>query len=318
MAQNYMLIDGNSLGHYFNNAKQLSIGEMQVQAIYGFLRGLRAEIASFQNYQPVVLWDGASWRKMMLSSYKENREKRETKNEIRMQEMKDGYKAQVPYIKKALRFLGIPQVWSINMEADDLGAILTDRYVAGGSKIILLTGDKDWLQLVGPGVVWKDFINNRLVTVKNFEEFTGCADVRQFVEVKALAGDMGDNVAGVGGIGQKGAVEFIKQYGSVANFTNGVILDKTIDLKDVPKKYRRLVEDEEKTITFSRNLALMDLRTKARPAPLNLQVDKGTPDALKFHRFCELLLFKSITKDFDEWMRAFPHFRELQSDPLAA
>jgi 5'-3' exonuclease len=306
---NYMLIDGNSLGHFYNNAKPLSIGEIQVQSIYGMLKAIRSQIAGFQDYQPVVLWDGASWRKLMFAEYKENRDRKETKNEIRMQEMKDAYKKQVPYIKKALRFLGIPQVWSLNMEADDLGAILTDRYTKTGSRVILLTGDKDWLQLVGPGVVWKDFANDRLVTQKTFAEFTGVKTVREFVEVKALCGDQGDNVAGVGGIGEKGAIEFINQYGSVANFTNGVILDKTISLKGVPKKYRNLVEDEDKAITFSRNLALVDLRTTVRPAPQALEVDKGTPDAEKFRQFCEILLFKSFLKDFDEWISVFPAFR---------
>jgi 5'-3' exonuclease len=234
-----------------------------------------------------------------------------------MQDMKDAYKVQVPYIKKALRFLGIPQVWALNMEADDLGAILTDRYTKTNSKIILVTGDKDWLQLVGPGVVWKDPINDRLITTKTFEEFTGVSTVRQFVEVKALAGDMGDNVAGVGGIGQKGAVDFIKEYGSFASFSNMAILEKSIDLKKLPKKYRDLIENEDKAITFSRNIDLMDLRTTVRPAPVNLQVDKGAPDKEKLRQFCELLLFKSILKDFDEWCSVFPAFREQQL-PLAA
>jgi 5'-3' exonuclease len=310
MSKNYMLVDGNSLGHFHNNAARLSIGEMQVQAIFGFLRALRQQVANYQNYTPVVLWDGASWRKLMFAAYKENRDKKETKNEVKMQAMKDAYKLQVPYIKKALRFLGIPQVWALNMEADDLGAILTDRYTASGAKIILLTGDKDWLQLVGPGVVWRDFANDRLVNEKNFAEFTGVDTIRQFIEVKALAGDMGDNIAGVGGIGQKGAVDFIKEYGSVANFTNGCILEKSIDVSKLPKKYRNLVEDEDKAITFNRNIDLMDLRTTMRPAPVNLQIDKGTPDKEKFQTFCDLLLFKSITQEFEEWLRVFPHFRE--------
>ncbi|NKL08333.1 hypothetical protein GFL39_26035 [Rhizobium leguminosarum bv. viciae] len=311
MSKNYLLIDGNSLGHFYNNAKPLHIGEFQVQAIHGFLKGLREQIAMFQNYQPVVLWDGASWRKLMFAAYKDNREKRETKNEIKVQDQKDAYKKQQPYIRKALRFLGVPQVMALNMEADDLGAILTDRYVKNGANIILLTGDKDWLQLVGPGVVWRDFANQRLVTQKDFKEFTGVDTIRQFVEVKALAGDMGDNVAGVGGIGQKGAVDFINQYGSVSAFTNACILDKSIDVAKLPKKYRALVDDEDKAITFSRNIDLMDLRTTARPAPQALEVDKGDPSKEKFQQFCELLLFKSILKDFDSWISVFPAFREL-------
>ncbi|PZR92063.1 MAG: hypothetical protein DI537_14655 [Stutzerimonas stutzeri] len=319
MPTNYMLVDGNSLGHFYNNAQKLSVGSLEVQAIFGFLRGLRQQMAFYQSFQPVVLWDGASWRKTKLASYKENRDRAETKNEIKLLKMKDAYKIQAPYIKKALRFLGVPQVFALNMEADDLGAILTDRYAAQGGKIVLLTGDKDWLQLVGENVVWRDFANERLInltlmnkegTMTRFEEQTGVKTTREFVEVKALSGDSGDNVPGVGGIGEKGAIEFIKTYGSFASFTNQVIFEKTIDYKKLPKKFRDLIDDETKAIAFARNIALMDLRTPERPAPMNLQVDKGEASFEKFRRFCDLLLFESITKHLDEWVRVFPAFRD--------
>jgi 5'-3' exonuclease len=327
MPTNYMLIDGNSLGHFYNNAKKLSIGSLEVQAIFGTLRGLRQQMANYQSFQPVVLWDGASWRKQIFSTYKEIRDREETKNEIRLKLMKDAYKIQVPYIKKALRFLGIPQVFALNMEADDLGAILTDRYTAGGSKIVLLTGDKDWLQLVGPGVVWRDFANTRLIshngmtkdgTKTLFEELTGVKTTREFVEVKALCGDTGDSVPGVGGIGEKGAIEFVKTYGSFRSFVNAVTIDKTVDFKKLPKKFKDLIVDEGKAIAFMRNVDLVDLRTTARPAPLNLQIDKGDPSFEKFQRFCDLLLFSSITKDLEEWIRVFPAFRDRQALQEAA
>lgn len=310
MSQNQIIIDGNSMGHFYNNGGKLSIGSLEVQAIYGFLRGFRQQMSYFQNYTPIVVWDGASWRKMLLDSYKEIRDRAETKNEIKMLKAKDAYKTQVPYIRKALRFLGVPQVYALNMEADDLGAILTDRCTAKGGKVMLLTGDKDWLQLVGDNVVWRDFINNRMVNKGNFAEMTGVDTPKQFVEVKALSGDQGDSVPGVGGIGEKGAIDFIKQYGSFADFTNQCIFEKSIDIASLPKKYRNLVEDENKAILFSRNIALMDLRTKQRPDAINLTVEKGEPDAEKFRRLCDLLLFKSITQEFDDWIRVFPHFRE--------
>ncbi|MGV1754788.1 5'-3' exonuclease H3TH domain-containing protein [Agrobacterium sp. CG674] len=322
MSKNYLLIDGNSLGHYYNNGAQLSIGGTHVQAIYGFLRGLRSEIALYQTYSPIVLWDGASWRKMMFPTYKEIRDREETKAEIKLKAMKEGYKKQAPYIKKALRFLGIPQVSAMNMEADDLGAILTDRYSGQGGKIVLLTGDKDWLQLVGPNVSWKDPLNGRMVnatkmnkegTKTMFEELTGVDTVEKFVQVKALCGDAGDSVPGVGGIGQKGAVDFINEYGTFSNFLNEALLGTSIDVKKLPKKFRNLVEDEEKGITFKRNIELMDLRSPARPAPFNLVVDKGDPSYVKFHQFCEVLLFKSITQELADWLRVFPAFREIES-----
>lgn len=309
----YLIVDGNSLGHFYNNARPLKIGNTQVQSIYGFLRGLRGYVASYQHLTPIVVWDGASWRKTLFSSYKEIRDKVETKNEIELAEKKAIYKKQAPYIEKALRFLGIAQVRAFNMEADDLGAILADRYTAKGSKIVLLTGDKDWIQLVGPNVIWRDPIKDRSVTMANFKEFTGVDTPRQFVEVKALAGDTGDSVPGVGGIGEKGAIDFLNTYGSLAEFNNRVLLDKSLDVKKLPKKYRALAEDESKLIAFSRNINLVDLRTKERPEPINLRIDKGEASIEKFQAFCDMLLFASITQDLNEWIRVFPAFQNVES-----
>lgn len=313
MSKNYILVDGNSLGHFHNNSKPLKVGEIYTHATVGFIQGLRTQLAMYPNFTPIVLWDGVPWRKLKFPDYKENRQKTETKNEIRMMEMKQIYKTQLPHIKKALALLGVAQLEAFNMEADDLAAILADRYSPNGM-VILMTADRDWLQLVGKNVVWRDFLNNKTVGLNNFQEATGCETTAQFVEAKALSGDAGDNIPGVGGIGEKGAVDFLKQYKSFANFTSGVILDKTIDIKKLPKKFRNLVEDEERAIIFSRNIDLMDLRTKKRPAPQGLQLNKGTPDSQKFHRFCELLLFQKILNDFDNWISAFPHFKQ----PLAA
>ncbi|MDE4297047.1 5'-3' exonuclease H3TH domain-containing protein [Phaeobacter gallaeciensis] len=305
---NYFIIDGNSLGHFSQNGARLSLGDMPVQAVYNFLRNMRRAMALHANYQPVVLWDGASWRKMLLADYKANREKKETIAERKQAAAKDEYKRQIPLIKKALQLLGIPQVFAINMEADDLGAILADRYSVNG-KVVLWTGDKDWIQLVGPNVVWRDFANKRVINHNNFEEMTGVKTPVQFVEVKALSGDAGDNIKGVGGLGEKGAKDFLAEFGSFQSFLERVTFDK-MDISKRPKKIRDLVEDEGKAITFQLNLKLMDLRTTARPAPINLTVDKGTPNVDLFRVFCDRLLFNSITQELDEWIRVFPAFQQ--------
>lgn len=314
----YLLIDGNSLGHFSNNSRTLSLGDLQVQAIYNFLRNLRQVMAMHQQHVPVVLWDGGSWRKMIMPTYKDHRDNKTTAAEIAQNLKKDHYKTQVPYIKKALRFLGIAQVWSLNMEADDLAAIMTDRYVGQGAEVVLYTGDQDWLQLVGPKVIWRDFANKRIVNQGNFAEFTGVPTVQQFVEVKALAGDDGDlgPGSGVGGVGKKGAIDFLNKYGSFDNFLEEVCLHKTIDIKKLPKKYRALVEDEEKALIFQRNMKLMDLRTPVRPAPENLTVDAGDPSIEKMQRLCEILLFNSILKDLPDWIRVFPKFHHLNLETV--
>lgn len=305
----YLIVDGDSLGHAANSTPKLSIGELPVQAIFGFLRMLRQQMAFFPGYTPIVCWDGASWRKQIFSEYKANRDRKETKWEVKQAKAKDAYSTQVPYIKKALRMLGIAQLWSVNMEADDLAAILVDRYTSKGGTCVLISGDKDWIQLVGPNVKWRDIVNKREVTTKNFEEFTGVKTPKQFVEIKALAGDQGDNISGVGGIGEKGAVEFLKTYGSFRQFMNMATLEMTpAQFKKLPKKHRDLVDDETKAITFAHNIDLMDLRTSARPAPQDLRLDKGEASKEKFQRFCELLVFKSILQELDDWLSVFPAF----------
>lgn len=302
-----LLIDANSVGNFCNNARPLSIGPQQVQAIYGFLRLLREKMGTLPGYKPMVLWDGASWRKSFYPDYKSGRDKSTTKQELAMQQAQQHYRSQKPFIQEALRTLGVPQIFAANMEADDLGAIMTDVMLKRSEKgrVVLLTGDKDWLQLVAPRVTWWDFANSRIVSTENFESFTGVPTPKAFIEAKALAGDAGDSVPGVGGIGMKGAVDFLTTYGSFSNFLNMVSLEKTIDITKLPNKIRALVEDESKAITFARNIALMDLRAPERPIPTGLTVDKGTPDRAAFADFCDRLLFRSIAEQIDTWTEPF-------------
>lgn len=308
----YLLIDGNSIGHAANNMAPLTVGETPVQAIYGYLRTLRALVAAHGTLHPVVLWDGVSWRNFVFPEYKENRKKADTANDKKILEAKNTFKKQVPAIKALTKALGVDQMFSMNMEADDLAAILADRYSARGSHVMLVTADRDWLQLVGPRVTWFDPIGNRKgekITEKDLVEKIGLPNVRQFVEMKALMGDQGDNVPGVGGIGEKGAIEFLATYGSFKDFMNQCILEKTIDYTKLPKKFRNLVDDESKAITFDRNMELVDLRSPKRPEPANLTLTRGQPDATLFEGMCRKLMFYSITKNLDTWLPAFAAFK---------
>lgn len=309
MSKRIMLIDGNSIGHQANNMPALSVGEQQTQAIYGYLKIMQRMFRQYRNIQAVVLWDGMGWRKSVFNEYKENRNKKETKNEILSLERKKAFNTQRPYIQQATKFLGFPQMVAQNMEADDLAAILANRYKAQGYNILLVTGDQDWLQLVDKNVTWRDQIRNITVTTSNFEEVTGVSSVRQFVEKKALMGDAGDGIPGVGGIGEKYAKEFLATYGSFADFTQRVALDKSIDPASLPKRYRDLIEDEDKAFKFRRNMTLVDLNTPLRPKPENLMTTPGTFDLQAFEDLCTKFLFNSILKDMDAWLEPFPHYQ---------
>lgn len=306
MQKQFLLIDGNSLGHQANAMTPLKIGTMQTQAIFGFLKMLRSYVSKYSFATPVVLWDGLPWRKTSYPEYKENREREETKSDMIRKEQKRNYHLQRPYIEKALSFLGVTQVKSSNMEADDLAAIMVKLYRAQGHRVTLLSEDKDWIQLVQDGVALERNRTKDRITTANFEEITGCKTPGQFIEMKALMGDSGDNINGLGGIGDKRALEFLATYGSFDNFLGMVSLEKRVDLKKLPKWQRDLVENESKAIDFSFNIKLVDLNTTARPKPENMVVFKGEPSAENFRKMCDLLLFKSITDQFGVWISAFP------------
>jgi 5'-3' exonuclease len=304
MSKGVILIDGNNIAHAANQAQRLSVGTLPTQAIYGFLRTLRPLAATFPMLSPIVLWDGRSWRYEHFPEYKANRNKTPTtKIEIEQAKLREQFKTQVPFIRTALKHLAVPQMFAFNYEADDLAALMVQKTKAKGLHTLLISADRDWIQLIDNSVTWFDPIRNNRISPANIAEKLGVPDARAWLEIKCLMGDVSDGIPGVGGIGEKGAIEFINQYGSVASFINGV-MDKSIDVEKLHKKYRELGQNAEKLENYHRNMKLMDLNTPLRPAPAALELERGLFNEEKFRKLCETLLFKSILGDA-EWIETF-------------
>lgn len=303
MSKGFIVIDGNAIAHAATAQKQkLHVGEVQVQGIYHFMRMLRPLVARFPQLTPVILWDGRSWRYDKYPEYKASRNKPPvTPNEIKIAEIRQQVKLQRPYIQKALRLLGVRQITTLNLEADDLAGGIVRKY--GSAKTILLvTADEDWLQLVGPRVSWYNPIADKMVTAAKFEAATGVKTGRAFLECKALQGDTSDDIPGVGGIGQKGAAELVNTYGSVTDFIN-----RTIDgtLVGLPKKFQDFADKDEKQELYRRNYRLMDLISESSPTPINLKISQSSLDIAGFEQFCRVLCFKSLLTDLAKWCEPF-------------
>jgi 5'-3' exonuclease len=324
MSRGLLLIDGSNIAHAANSAAPLSIGDMPTQAIYGVLRTLRPMISTFSMLTPIILWDGRSWRKDMFADYKISRDKTPvTKNDHALADQRAQFKKQLPYIKLALTTLGVRQMFALNYEADDLAGLLISR--RGDRRVMMMTADKDWIQLIGKNVGWFDPINNEKLTEgtipkrlgwhpgknklaicdgEHMEGFIGVPSARAWLEMKCLMGDISDDIPGVGGIGAKGAIELVTSYGTVAAFMNGVF-DKTIDHTKLPKKFAQLCDDMEKRDNYQRNMILMDLNTKMRPAPINMEMKTPAINLTGFRKVCEKLYFKSILDGFENWCEPF-------------
>ncbi len=305
MKHGYLLIDGNNIAYAANSTRKLLAGEQETQGVYGFLRAVRATISAYPMLTPIVMWDGRSWRYEAFSGYKSKRNKEpESKSELLMAENRASLTTQKPFIRRGLLSLGVAQMVALNLEADDLAGITVRRFQPKGKKILLISGDKDWIQLVGPGVGWMDPINDLRITVSSLKEKLGVETPRQWLEVKALMGDTSDEIPGVGGIGEKGAKELITTYGSVTSFINQVS-DGSIYTADLHKKFRDLAEDFDKQQIFHRNMKLMDLASPEIPAPLGLKVEKGGLNTDQFAGLCEELMFKSIMSNLNSWCEPF-------------
>lgn len=324
MSKGFILIDGNNLGFAAQSGAPLKLGTIEVTAIYNFVRSIRMLVSAYPMLKPIVLWDGLSWRKMAFKGYKANRDKINNKSDEKKVQQRDAYRKQRPYIQKALKMLGIAQMSCDNLEADDLAAILVRRYVAKGKRILLISGDKDWIQLVQPKVSWLDPMSDVKITAETLSkrlgydtekkrfvayssdqeraDFIPIASPRAWLEAKALMGDTSDEIPGVGGIGPKGAIELLSKYGSVAAFHNGYI-DGSIN--DAPKKLADFAESDEKQFNYRRNINLMDLNDPNIPPPVNLSVETGAVNKGLFRQFCERLSFKSLLTSFDSFMEPF-------------
>lgn len=305
-----LAIDGNAIGFAAHAMPRLKTGDLETQAIYGFLRSLRVLMQTYKDFDVFVAWDGASWRKTVCEEYKATRDDNPKKLAMR-----DAYKAQRPYIARALRLLGVRQMFAINMEADDLIAMTVAR-MKGKGRMGVITGDRDLLQLVNANTFWLDPIREHRVTANEFTDYTGYADPIAFLQGKALKGDVSDNISGVGGLGEKAAALILRDFGSVGRMLALYEVEGEAIVEGELARFRKKIVDFCNNTNggrdiFKRNMRLMQLvDPRGFPQPENLKVQHQAIDADGFASLCEELAFISILKDFDLWLEPF-HDRAL-------
>jgi DNA polymerase-1 len=312
MTANTMIVDGNAIGYANNSAVRLTVGDMQTQAIFGFAKQMHVLMRAYYDYSPLVLWDGrAQWRFDMLPptddhpGYKGDRDK-----DPKQAAMRDEYKKQRPYIEEMLKHLGVRQMLVTTHEADDMAGYLIST-IKGG-KILTVTGDMDWAQLVGENVEFLDPIHEKRINLRNFLEMTGYFSPEAFLQGKALMGDTSDKIPPVGGIGEKGAPLFLAEHGSVkAWFDSMPRIDGYTDqkalikqLKAMPKAWINIAYGGG-IYRFAANLKLMNLRAVPKPEKQNVIVTHEPFNEAGFRDFCERFAFHSILRDFNTFVAPF-------------
>ena len=293
------LIDGNAIGYAAQAGSKLSVGKQQTQAIFGVIRALRGMRLAKAGAYKAVLWDGrAHWRIAAYPEYKANRD-----TNVVQRAMRDAYKSQKTYIEQAVTLLGIDQMKSMSCEADDLAGALAQHFSRQGHQVRLVTGDKDWLQLVNATTVWHDIRTDKLVDLSNFEEMTKLKHPYQILDQKCLMGDSSDNIKGCGGIGAVGSLQLLDVYGSVRNFLK---LYDAGRLSGIPAAWTKLGSNDGGTRDrYLLNEKLMSLTGAAKPGVDERVVTKGAFDPIAFRTFAEDFAFHSILSDYDRWIAPF-------------
>lgn len=281
-----VLIDGNSLMFrayyataYTGNLMQTSSG-MYTNALYGFVNMIN-KIKDTEGMTNIfVAFDKGkkTFRHQEYSDYKGTRKP-----------MPEEFAMQIPLIKEYLDICKITRLETDDYEADDLIASVATLAKKDCDQILVLTGDKDLLQLVDDQVTValtkKGITELEYYTPENFKELMGFT-AKQLIDYKGLIGDASDNLPGVSGVGPKTAVKLLEQYGT---------LEKIVEDGDnIKGKLGEMIRQDHDVALRTKRLA-----TLYRNAPLELTIDdmkceKPAVDSLR--RFYEKVEFKSFIK----------------------
>jgi len=192
---------------------------------------------------------------------------------------------QIPAIERMLAAMRVPVVKSQGYEADDVIGTLARRAAQAGFEVWMISSDKDLLQLVGGGIFMLDPMkNDTLYDPAKVEEFKGVPPER-IVDLLALAGDSSDNIPGAPGIGEKGAVQLLREFGSLEQ-----LLERAGEVSR--KSYRESLLNHRDQIELSRRLASIDTEV---PLETDLELLRAQPPDVEalaaFYREYEFLSF---------------------------
>ena len=256
MSKKILLIDGNSMA---NRAFYATMGRMMktptgisTNAVYGFFQIMFKTIEEEKPDKIIVAFDISSSEKRtkIFNEYKAGRHK--TPEDLTIQ---------FPIIKELLKTMNIPIVQKDGIEADDILGAIAKKEGKKGNKIIILTGDRDYFQLVdiNINIRYPKTIMGKTeyIIYDNYkinEEYGLTPE--KLIEVKALMGDASDNIPGVKGIGEKTALKLIIQFGSLEKIYKYI---ENSDGKEIAKAtLNKLIQDKEMAYV-SRDLGRIDI-----------------------------------------------------------
>ncbi len=273
------LIDGHALAyrafHALANADLRSSQGEPTYAVFGFVQSLLTMIQEYRPDYVAVAFDvGRTFRDDLFAAYKAGRA-----------ETPEEFHPQLARITQVISALNIPVYRAEGYEADDVIGTLAVQSTAQGIDTLILTGDTDTLQLVDDHVhvlLANPYGQKTTTTLydpqKVRERYKGLAP-SQLADLRGLKGDQSDNIPGVNGIGEAGAISLLNQFGTVE-----AVYER---LAETPKRYRKHLEGQREQALLSKRLAMI-----VRDVPV--QFDPAAATVHDYDRSAVIALFQEL------------------------
>lgn len=285
MPQKICLIDGS--GYIFRAFYALpplnAPDGTPVNAVFGFTNMFMRLTSKIKCDYCLVLFDAKrrNFRNDIFPDYKATR--KETPEDLI---------PQFPLIHKAVEALNLHFLEMDGFEADDLIATYADVALSQGIEVVVVSGDKDLMQLIRPGVEFYDPMKDKFFSPEDVKEKFGVYPDR-VVDVQALSGDSIDNVPGVPGIGPKTAAQLVNEYGSLEG-----VLQHAPEIKQ--EKRRQLLTEHAEDARIS--LQLVTLKADV-DVPADLSAYKCLAPSLDvMTRFINEYGFSSLRSKVEHWV----------------
>ena len=271
------LVDGSAFvfrAFYAIRQELTTSNGVPTNAVFGFKNMLQKLVRQEQPAYLAVVFDerGPTFRHEADPTYKAHRKR-----------MPDELAVQLPLIHRLVEAFNIPKLSLLGYEADDIIGTLAYRLEAEGFDVVLVSGDKDFCQLVTPHVTIFDPMKDLRIGEVEVKERFGVEPAR-VIEVLGLMGDASDNIPGVPGIGEKTAKKLLATYGTIEE-----LLTRVDEIKQ--KKWRESLIEHAASARHSRQMATIDTTV-----PIEAGLDAlrfGAPDADALRTLYEELEFKS-------------------------
>ena len=285
MSQRFVILDGSSLMYrafYALPPLTDSQGE-PTNAVFGFSNMLTKLLAELKPDALVIAFDKGrkTFRTERYPEYKGTRDK--TPEELL---------AQIPLLHEFAAAFGISFIEKERYEADDIIGTLSTKAVAEGHEVMIVTGDKDALQLLRPNLrvmlTKKGISDLKAYDEAAFIEEYGFSPIRM-IDFKGLMGDASDNIPGVPGVGPKTAAKLLIAYGTLEN------VFAHIDEISGKKLKERLLENQTQAV-LSKELAAIELHVPG----IELQMEEYViaPDHARMKQFCDRYELRAVWKNF--------------------